>query len=344
MFEQSDNFPAGADPHISQTLNMQIAAGDPDAKKYIEDQIGAKFDFSGPDEARDAREPPELQNHRPFNTRSEAEPQSDAEQLEAGLERLFGGDEPEPPTEKPQREVPREPPKTESVPRDYSKPRDEEPAWTAAEFNRVIQARDAWEQLNQLYAANAREIANLANVHPDKRAAREWELGQQKLALERNAALILDEANALEKVRQDRRAKATEQYYRDEKNAFFAKLPGTDIAQTFEHSTKALGFSEPEFCSIPDHRYLVPLEESRRYRELTKLYPELMRKHYPGEHSQQQKPQRAIRKVTKIERSRDESEQSRNDSATLQRAARLRLYDNDKTKAALDRRLSRMFR
>jgi len=78
----------------------------------------------------------------------------------------------------------------------------------------------------------------------------------------------------------------------------------------------------------------VPLEESRRYRELMKLYPDLLRKHCPGEptkHSQQQKPQRVIRKVTK-------GEQSRNDKATIRKAVR------PLTAAALDKRLSELFR
>lgn len=315
--------------NITEHVNERIAAQE--ERRDLVDRIGDIFDPEAPpDEVRPASDPAPYGYGSPPDTADAAVTRTDAEKIDDVAERLFGPPQSQQPKPSQQQLKPQQPARAEPAspepPHNALQP-EAEPRWTAAEVERRDQCRDAYQILQARLEQLAQWKANLSNVEPSQRAQVEWELGQYELKTNRDIRLVSAEAEALEKIQNDRLSKATEQFHRKEMAKLMAAVPDIDVRKTFDYA-RSLGFPEEEILGIPDHRHFLVLEESRRYREMMK--------------EKKAKPPQMARKLKPVDR-KAANGQSRHDSV-LKHANEIGDFDSAKTKAALDRRIAEIFR
>lgn len=314
-------------PHVANYLDQQLAASD---QRSVEAKIGDIMDRTSgmpnyPEGKEAARafeaarlESPETQNHRALDDDGGGAPE--APDVNAMLDRLFGGDEPEAPAD--QRPQPQTPPPQPEAQDWRAEPDSSDAAlFSMSDAETYAQYEIGLQRLNDdiarfnEQAAQLLQQSNPSNEAENRQliARYQQELGQRAAALERVGQQI-------EGAVQGRMKSRFERHVATESAKFHSAVPGADTAKLRSYLSKQ-GFTERDIATAHDHRLLVAFEKARRY----------------DEQKQQQKPRQAIRKVMPGER-------SRNDKAILKRADRTQQYDKPSTKDALDRRLSEIFR
>lgn len=306
-----------ASDHVDQMISAQVD------KKSVEARVGEIFDrsfgMSGePDSKREAREqsrPVSDPAPHGFDDELDAEDKrTDDEKLEGELDRIFGTDD----------DLKRATPPTQqkSEPSAAPQPPDEEAlsanifSWEESQHI----ARFEGERQQLLTAADRhRQEAQLIEQIQDpqrKQAAKLWHL-QKEAALRKHAEALVRAGDDIYQTAKSRQENQLLRRRSSEMQKLRSAFPDYDSERARAY-LKSYQYDDTLINSLQDHRVLVLAEKAR-------LYDDMKR---------QQKP-RQIRKVTRVERARD-------DRAKLQRAQRSGNYDS--AADALDRRLSEIFR